>query len=270
MGQPESVSVTFTNIAQINVTSVKLENVRVCFRVLSGSTVLFQANSSTFDVDASSVKNLSQTATLTGVQTTGDYTLRALIIQLGSEATLATLDRTVRVQALGSESGIFTQSPRLVIPLIQPITLRQGGSTSFRFTVQLSQVSVAEFLVGSCSGVPTGWVTVNAPSRISLSSPVEIELLINVPSDAVPQTYDLIIPFTASASSGSSRQSASFTLTVEPKPVSAPSFSILAGVFEPSSVVIMVFVVIGLMSLAAVVLVLTGDKKPKHGKYYHH
>jgi hypothetical protein len=267
MGTPETVSVTFTNNALINVTSVKLENVRVCFRVLSGSTVLFQANSSTFDVDASTVKSLSQTATLTGVQTTGDYTLRALIIQLGSEATLGTLDRTVRVQALGSESGHFTQSPRLVIPLIQPIMLKQGGSTSFKFKVELSQVSVAEFLAGSCSGVPSGWVTIKAPSRISLSSPAEIELLINVPSDAVPQSYELIIPFTASASSGSSRQSASLSLTVEAKPVSAPSFSILSAILEPSSIMIVVFVVIGFMLLTAVVLVLTGDKKPK---YYHH
>jgi hypothetical protein len=269
MGTPEIVSVTFTNNALINVTKVKLENVRVCFRVLSGSTVLFQANSSTFDVDASTVKSLSQTPTLTGVQTTGDYTLRALIIQLGSEVTLATLDRTVRVQALGSE-GFVMQSPRLVIPLIQPIVLKQGESRSFKFKVELSQVSVAEFLAGSCSGVPSGWVTVNAPSRISLSSPAEIEVLINVPSDALAETYELIIPFTASASSGSSRQSASFTLTVEAKPVSAPSFSILSAMFEPSSVVIMVFVVIGLLSLAAVVLVLTGDKKPKRAKYYHH
>ena len=269
MGQAQSLTLSFTNGADVNGTKIKLENVRVCFRLLSGSTVLFQGNSSSFDVDANTLKTLSQSLSLTGVGTTGDYTLRALILQLGSEATLGTLDRTVRVQALGSESGIFSQSPRLVIPLIQPIVLKQGDSRTFKFTVQLSQVSVADFLAGSCSGVPTGWVTVNAPSRISLSSPAEIEVVVNVPSDAFAETYELIIPFTASASSGSSRQSASFTLTVEAKTVSVPSFSIFSAVFEASSIMVVVFVVIGFMLLAAVVLVLTGDKKPKRSKYYH-
>jgi len=268
-GEPRSVSVSFTNAAQIDSTKIKLENVRICFRLMSGSTVLFQANSSTlFNVDANSLKTYSQSLTLTGVASTGNYVLRALVLQLGSEWTVATIDRTIYVQALG-ETGSYSMPPNLILPSLNPLALMQGESRSFTFTVQLSQVSVADFMASTPSGAPSSWISVMAPSRISVASPAELTVMVSVPSDAMPGSYTILIPISASASSGSTRQMAQFTLTVEAKPSSptAPGMS-LVNIFSDIPP-LFIFMVIGAVAVTAAVLVATNEKKPKRHKYYH-
>jgi len=269
-GEPRSVSVSFTNAAQIDSTKIKLENVRICFRLMSGSTVLFQANSSTlFNVDANSLKTYSQSLTLTGVASTGNYVLRALVLQIGSEWTIATIDQTIYVQALG-ETGSYSRPPNLILPSLSPLALTQGESRSFTFTVQLSQVSVADFMASTPSGAPSNWISVMAPSRISIASPAELTVMVSVPSDALPGSYTILIPISASASSGSTRQMAQFTLTVEaakPSSPTAPSMS-LVNIFSDIPP-LFIFMVIGAVAVTAAVLVATNEKKPKGHKYYH-
>jgi len=262
MGQPQAVSISFTNGAVVNSTKVKLENVRLCFRLMSGSTVLFQTNSSTYDADANSVQSQSVTLTPTGVSTTGTYTLRCLIYQLGSESLLGTVDQSVYVQALGSIVNPPSQSPRLVVPILSNRIVMQGASDTFTFQVGILQTSSADFTVSAATGVSSSWVTVSGPNRISGLSAAEVQVSIYVPPNADPGSYQITIPISASTGSGSARESVEFTLIVKASSTSTVSpmamiNDILSNISFP--VILVVVMVVGVVCVVAVAV----NVKPK-------
>jgi len=273
VGEAKTVTVSFTNAAQVNVTKILLKTVKLRFQLLSGSSILFHLDTSTFDVDANSVKSLSQSLSLTGVQDAGTYVLRCLVVQVGtSEYTLATVDRSVYVMPLGSIHS-FNPSPRLVLPILQPLTLKQGESRTISARVQLSQVSSATFLASTVSGVPSGWVTVSSPTVISLASPADVEVTIAIPMDAAVGSYTVTVPLSASASSGTTREALMFDVAVQaaaPQSSSSP-MSVLSGLFAAFQVslpVILVVVVLMVVIVCVLAVVLSPKRSNRPSRRY--
>jgi len=274
MSQSQALTVQFTNAASINSTSIKLKNVRLVFKLMSGSSVLFQTNSSVFDANAGSVRSFTQSLTPTGIAVTGSYVLRCLMYQLGSEWLLGSVDQTVQVNALGNDAGPSFVAPKLVVPSVAPVSLPQGSSKSLTCTVQLSQASTASFAVSVPVGVPSGWVTVSGPSSISMLGPAQVQISLSVPRDASPGVYTVTVPVSASASGGTAHESVQFTLTVDAyKPpeisnIQLPSFGWVSSYVQGNLFPILVVVAL-ICAVVAAALAVLHQPKTKHGKYYH-
>jgi hypothetical protein len=274
MSQSQALTVQFTNAASINSTSIKLKNVRLVFKLMSGSSVMFQTNSSVFDANAGSVRSFTQTLTPTGIAVTGSYVLRCFVYQLGSEWLLGSVDQTVQVNALGNDAGPSFVAPKLVVPSVAPVSLPQGSSKSLTCTVQLSQASTASFAVSVPVGVPSGWVTVSGPNSISMLGPAQLQISLSVPRDASPGVYTVTVPVSASASGGTAHESVQFTLTVDAyKPpeisnIQLPSFGWIGSYVQSNLFPILVVVAL-ICAVVAAALAVMHQPKVKHGKYYH-
>ena len=271
MGEPGAFAISFQNNAPYALSGLKMR-----FQLLDGSTVKQNLDTSAWTGSVGS-NSKSFSITPTGItETKSSYTLRLILVKNSPEWIIATWDQTVTVQALGSSAWV-SPSPRLVLPIISPIWLSQGESKNFTCSVGLSQVSSATFIASTVAGVPSGWVTVTAPSLISTASPAQLLVSITVPADAPLGNYSVQVPLSASTSSGSTRQSVGFTLivkqgssTVRP-PSSTPGVSPLAMLNDFLSmlksisfpVILVAVIVVAVVCVVAVAVTM----KPKR-RYY--
>jgi hypothetical protein len=274
-GENKTFTVRFTNAAQLNVTKIKLENVRLCFRLMNGATVLCQVNSTSFDVDPGVLINQTVTLRLTGASQEGIYVLRCLILQLGSEYALGTLDASVHVIVSGSVVPVVGGSFgdfKLTIPLIPSIQVLQGEVRILNVTFGVTGVSSAKLFVLNASGVPSGWIKVSAPSNIYIGTPVTVQVTMLVPQDADPTEYVVTIPLRASTDIGSVNQVLQFSLIVLQPEQPKAQFNALAwlqSLLREVSFPALLVIVLLVCAIVAAALVVLHQPKVKHGKYYH-
>jgi len=101
-----------------------------------------------------------------------------------------------------------------------------------------------------------------APSTISVSSPAELQILLKIPVDAPVGEFQVVLPISAVASSGSSNDALTFTVTVQPAPKapSTPSLSLIPF-FEKVSFPVLLVVGVVVASICVLVMVKTGKKE---------
>lgn len=192
MGTSKSIPVSFVNTANVSSTPVGLESIRLRFEVLSGSTSYFAYNASSFNLTAGATHSTTYSMTLTGIASSGSYTLRITVYQLGSEWTLKTQDYTVYVSApTGGGGSMPSGGGGTVITTPGGVNVMLSVS-NFQDSLYAGETKRGNFAV-TFTGLDqlrivrvsgnSSWISYNAPNS-TVASPISIPFIVTAPLNA--------------------------------------------------------------------------------------
>ncbi|MEM3793315.1 MAG: hypothetical protein QXS76_00250 [Candidatus Bathyarchaeia archaeon] len=222
-GESRPVSVSFTNLARLNNTAMRLENLRLRLQILSGSgSVLCQSDSTLFDVPPATAAVASSSIFVSGIPSSGPYTLKAIIVQTGSEWILGEATQAIYVSIGMGGGGGSTQLPSLSL-LIEPIpalSVRAGGSVEADIQFRFSGSTQATIQAVEFSGPGSEWLMI--VSQLPLQATMDasgghgaIRIRVSPPPDAKPGDYRVQALIKADSAGTLAQASAPINFSVE-------------------------------------------------------
>ena len=243
-GSKLEIAVNFKNIANLSTTNMPIENVTVVYRVLKGSELLLEHNSTaaTYAWGDCEHGHIMDTSTL---PIYSPYTVRVILIQRGSEYVLASVEHELAVTIIAGGGGGLLEISLIVESL--SIEAPVGKTTLIEVPVRIKGATSAEIVNVTVSA---RWVQIDETLPKTIRSlPATIRLAATPPTEGV---YTIRVMVKAKSSGHEITTTSNITLDTY---VKAPAPSPIASTL----------ILVGLAGLFGF-LVISGRKK-RRGEY---
>jgi hypothetical protein len=223
-GESRSISVSFVNQAHLNNTALKIENCRIRLQILSQSgAVLCQSDSTLFDIPTGTSTEAIATIFVSGIPSSGSYTLKAQVIQFGSEWILGEASAPIYISVgTGGGGGGSTTLPSLslMISKVQTLSVKPGGSAEADIPISFSGSTTASITSVDFSGPGSEWLSVVSQLPLRLEADASggrgsIRVRVSPPTDAKPGSYKVSVLLKAESAGSLAQASAPLEFSVE-------------------------------------------------------
>ena len=231
-GESCSISVSFVNQAHLNNTALKIENCRIRVQILSQSgAVICQSDSTLFDIPTGTTEAIASIF-VSDIPSSGFYTLKAQVIQFGSEWILGEASAPIYISVgTGGGGGGSTTLPSLslMISKVQALSVKPGGSAEADIPISFSGSTTASITSVDFSGPGSEWLSVVSQLPLRLEADASggrgsIRVRVSPPPNAKPGSYKVSVLLKAESAGSLAQASAPLEFSVEPSaPAAQPS-----------------------------------------------